>query len=425
MPTVPATSGGRAARAPAVAAAATSSTTAMLNAAATTTTKPTGTQLTVQITSAASSTPIAVASGRLRPALDGAGAGVSGRGGWVRSGTAVSSYLEQFGFLVLEELVYCGHVLVGDVLELLLRTADLVLAGVAVVGQLLQSTHGVPADVADRDPRVLSLVLGDLDELAPALLGPLRERDPDHGAVVGRVHPEVAVPDRLLDRPQGTLVVGGDDDHPGVQDMERRHLRHRGQRAVVVGADLVEHRRLRPTRPDPGEVVAGDGDGLLHLLLGLEEGVVDHAVSLLLVALERAGSDTVGHHERADPLTPNCPADVAFDQQVEDHDRQAVVPAEADGGRVGDLQTTGEHLGVGQALEASSAWSGPRVGVVDPVDALGHQHDLGADLEGPLGGGGVGGEVGGAKAGPEDDHPALLQVADRPPGDVGLGDLAH
>ena len=80
---------------------------------------------------------------------------------------------------------------------------------------------------------------------------------------------------------------------------------------------------------------------------------------------------------------------------------------------MGDL---GEHLGVRDQ---------PRIGVVDPVDGLGHQHDLGADLQRTLGGGGVGGEIGHAHTGAEDDDPALFQVPLGAARDVRLGDLAH
>ena len=65
-----------------------------------------------------------------------------------------------------------------------------------------------------------------------------------------------------------------------------------------------------------------------------------------------------------------------------------------------------------------------RVGVVDAVDAvLGHQQHLGVDLDRAQRGGGVGGHVGVAGAGGEDDDAPLLEVADRAAPDVRLGDL--
>ncbi len=50
---------------------------------------------------------------------------------------------------------------------------------------------------------------------------------------------------------------------------------------------------------------------------------------------------------------------------------------------------------------------------------------LGLDLDGPQRGGGVGGEERVAGAAGEDHDPALLEVADGPAPDVGLGDLRH
>src|SRR5439155_8451153 len=61
---------------------------------------------------------------------------------------------------------------------------------------------------------------------------------------------------------------------------------------------------------------------------------------------------------------------------------------------------------------------------VDPgVRAL--QHRLGVQLGGAHGGRRVGREERVAEAGGEDDDPALLEVADRAPPDVGLGDAGH
>ncbi len=66
------------------------------------------------------------------------------------------------------------------------------------------------------------------------------------------------------------------------------------------------------------------------------------------------------------------------------------------------------------------------VGLVHPVDAvLGHEYRLGADLQRPLGGRGVGREVRHPETRPEDHDAALLEVADGPARDVGLADLDH
>ena len=65
------------------------------------------------------------------------------------------------------------------------------------------------------------------------------------------------------------------------------------------------------------------------------------------------------------------------------------------------------------------------IGGVDPVHLGRLEDDVALDLHRAQGGRGVGGEVGVADARGEDHHPALFHVADGPPADEGLGDLAH
>src|SRR6266702_6412574 len=190
------------------------------------------------------------------------------------------SHLEQFGFLVLEQLVDLRGVLRGQVVELLLRAPPVVLADLAVLDQLVDGLLGMPPDAAHRDLGVLALGLGQLDVVPAALLGQLREDHPDQVAVVGRVDAQVRIADGLLHRGQRGLVVGRDHGHPGLRRLDRGHLRNRRHRAVVVHHDLVEHGRGRPAGADAGEVLLGHGYGLVHLLLGLEEGLVDHHGSL-------------------------------------------------------------------------------------------------------------------------------------------------
>ena len=67
----------------------------------------------------------------------------------------------------------------------------------------------------------------------------------------------------------------------------------------------------------------------------------------------------------------------------------------------------------------------PGVVGVDPVDGLGHQHDIRADLQRPLRGRRIRGEVGQPHTGAEDHHAPLLQVPPRPQRNVGFGDLTH
>ena len=109
---------------------------------------------------------------------------------------------------------------------------------------------------------------------------------------------------------------------------------------------------------------------------------------------------------------------------VEDVDRQAVVHAQRERGRVHHPQAALDRLHVGDLGQELRVGDLRRVGVVDALDpVLGHQDRLGVDLERPQRRRGVGGEERVAGAGGEDHHPALLQVAHRAAADVGLGDL--
>ena len=63
-----------------------------------------------------------------------------------------------------------------------------------------RSLHDVAADVADRDPALLGDAVDDLDHLPAPLLGQLRDRQPDHVAVVARRQADVGLLDRFLDR---------------------------------------------------------------------------------------------------------------------------------------------------------------------------------------------------------------------------------
>ena len=168
--------------------------------------------------------------------------------------------------------------------EPLLGAGDVVLADLAVLLELLEVLLGGTPQVAHRDPAVLGLGAGDLDVLLAALLGELGEHAAQHLAVVGRVHAEVGVADRLLDVGHRAHVVGRDQDDPRLGGGERGELLQRRRGAVVVDEDLVEHARVcaRPARIAANSSRVGL-DRLVHLAVGLVEDVVDHALLLLVV----------------------------------------------------------------------------------------------------------------------------------------------
>src|SRR6185312_4875300 len=98
------------------------------------------------------------------------------------------SYGHQVLLFFRDELVDILDRFVGHRLDFLLGSLVVVLAHLALLEERLHVGHGVAADVAHRHLRVLALVLHDLGELLPALLGERGHRDADHVAGSRRVH---------------------------------------------------------------------------------------------------------------------------------------------------------------------------------------------------------------------------------------------
>src|SRR2546423_1661198 len=92
-----------------------------------------------------------------------------GRSGWIGG----QLDLEELGFLVLKQLVHLCLVGMGELVELALGPAHVILARVTVLDHLVQGVLAVPPDVPDRDAAVLGLVPRGLDVLATPLLGQL------------------------------------------------------------------------------------------------------------------------------------------------------------------------------------------------------------------------------------------------------------
>ena len=60
---------------------------------------------------------------------------------------------------------------VRGVVERLLGTSNLILAGLAILLEQIELILGIAPDIANRNSGILGLVLGDLDVVAAALLG--------------------------------------------------------------------------------------------------------------------------------------------------------------------------------------------------------------------------------------------------------------
>src|SRR5262249_2174516 len=139
----------------------------------------------------------------------------------------------------------------------------------------------------------------------------------------------------------------------------------------------------------------------------------------------RVPAQPVAAYQRADPLTANGSHDIALAHEVEDHDGQIVVHAQANGRRVHELESAAQHLAVVKVLEHACARRFERISVVNTVHLGALEHRFRSDLERPLSGTGISREEWRAKASAEDDDTALFQVPDRAAWNVRLRHLSH
>src|SRR4029453_12718011 len=189
----------------------------------------------------------------------------------VSPGSVGSSLIEQLFFLVRQRPVEGRLVGVGHVVELLLGPLQVVRPEIAVLLHALELVAGGPAQVAEGDLALLRHVPDQLHQLAHPLLGQRWEGEAHDMAVVGGVEAEVGLADRLLDGVHRALVERSDDQEPGLGHGEVRQLLQGHLGAVVVDRELLDQARVGPSGADGGELVAGVGHGLVHLLAGVVE----------------------------------------------------------------------------------------------------------------------------------------------------------
>src|SRR5690606_17725485 len=170
----------------------------------------------------------------------------------------------QFLFLRLDHLVDVLDRLVGDLLDLVLGAAHVVLGDLLFLQQVLDLLVGVAADVADRDLGVLAFAGHDLGQLTAALLGQGGQVEADGGAGGVRGQAQVRAQDGLLDRADHALVPGGDHQRAGIGHGDGGDLRERDLAAVRADADAVDQAGRGAPGADLDEVVAQGLDALGH-----------------------------------------------------------------------------------------------------------------------------------------------------------------
>src|SRR6266853_5618940 len=128
----------------------------------------------------------------------------SGRGtavGWGFGAPATSvigSDLRHFRLLPPGDLLDALDELIGQLLQSLLGALFVLHRDAAAVLFLrpAKMVERIATAVADGDPRLLCALVDLLDELFAAVLGQLRQHEPDDLAVVGRVNTEIGLLDR-------------------------------------------------------------------------------------------------------------------------------------------------------------------------------------------------------------------------------------
>ena len=327
--------------------------------------------------------------------------------------------------LCLQRGVDRRHVLVGQLLHPLLGAVHVVRPVSPFLSSSLRwcrasrrtlRTATLPSSARCRDL---------LDQLLAALLGQRRDRQPHDLAVVAGRQPEVGLLDRALDVLHRGLVVRRDRQQAGLGDADRRQLVERRLRAVVVtwrrSSSAVDARPVR-TVVNSCRVASTD---LSMLRLGIGKHVVDHRSPL------RTGHAVAGETAES-PRSSRCArrgrrARCSSRRRVEHVDRQVVVHAQRERRRVHHLESALDRLDVriSAGISWASGFSRGSASSTPSTPFLPIRIAWAPISQRAQRGRRIGREERVAGARREDHDAALLEVADRPPPDVRLGDLGH
>ena len=118
-------------------------------------------------------------------------------------------------------------------------------------------------------------------------------------------------------------------------------------------------------------------------------------------------------------------ANIARLVHVENDDRNLVIHAKAEGGRVHHLQPFGQRFGVADLLVALRVRVHVRVAIVNAVDFGRLQDNVRPDFARAQSRGRVGRKIRVAGAGDENDDAAQFKMPDGPAEDERLGDIFH
>src|SRR5687767_11165152 len=86
---------------------------------------------------------------------------------------------------------------------------------------------------------------------------------------------QLGIVNRLLNQLHVLGIEWLDDNLCRLGDGYRSHGADLGRRAVVLDADMLDHRRRRPARPHPAQLLLEMLDGFLHVLFAIQKDVIN------------------------------------------------------------------------------------------------------------------------------------------------------
>src|SRR6516164_3086212 len=145
--------------------------------------------------------------------------------------------------------------------------------------------------------------------------------------------------------------------------------------------------------------------------------------SIAVLLATPGGGGSLDGHRRTHLLAAHDAGEVAGIVEIEHTQRQAVVAAHHDRGRVHDVEPVGKYLVEAEPCVARRLRVAQRIIGKDPVHLGRLQQHIGIDLDGAQRRRGIGGEERIAGTGGEDRHPSLFQMAHGAAADVVLAHL--
>ncbi len=149
------------------------------------------------------------------------------------------SDFQDFVFLSLADAIDFFDESLGQVVDLLLRAALVVVRNQLLVHQLSSLAHRITANVADRDFAFFHVLMDEFYQLLPAIFRERRNRDSDDLAIIVGIQSQLRLLDCLLNHPDRTAIPRLDDDEPWFGHGNTGELIERCGGPVVLDDDAI------------------------------------------------------------------------------------------------------------------------------------------------------------------------------------------